>query len=230
MLTGKILLFSDVHIPYQHPRFFEFMQKVIKKKGPFSRVICLGDLPDQYNFSKFVKHPEAESAMEELKRARKEIKKLARIIPELDYIVGNHESRIYKRAAENSFFAPLIKALPEIYEFPEGWKIIKPIVQRDLMVVHGDEVAVKGSDIPRQFNRVLQKNVIHGHFHAEAGVRYFNNNDKTNWVLSLGCTVNRNAYAFDYGNKFGSRFGVLGCGVLIDGVPHFIAMEDILNG
>ena len=228
MLTGKILFFSDVHIPYQHPQFFDFIRKVIKTLGPFDRVICLGDLCDQYYFSKFAKHPDAEGSQMELKMARKEIKKLAKIIPELDYMVGNHESRIFKRAAEIGISNSLLKSISEIYEFPEGWRTIKPIVQKDLMIVHGDEVAVSGTDIPKQFNRVLQKNVIHGHFHAEAGVRYFNNNDKTNFVLSLGCLVDRNAFAFDYGNKYGSRLGVIGCGILCDGAPHYVTMEEIL--
>jgi hypothetical protein len=166
----------------------------------------------------------------ELKMARKEIKKLSRILPEWDYVMGNHEARIFKRAAEIGISNSLLKSVAEIYEFPDGARTIKPIIQKDLMIVHGDECSISGSDIPKQFNRVFQKNVIHSHFHAEAGVRYFNNNDKTHWVASSGCNVDRNAFAFDYGNKYCSRLGVLGCIVLIDGVPRFLSYEEVLNG
>ena len=44
------------------------------------------------------------------------------------------------------------------------------------------------------------------------------------WGLAVGCGVDQRSMAFAYGKHFAKK-PVIGCGVVIDGVPHAVPMD-----
>jgi len=66
---------------------------------------------------------------------------------------------------------------------------------------------------------------VFGHFHSFAGIQYLSSTEMgTHFGMNVGCLIDQTQYAFKYGAKLKQR-PVLGCGVVVKGVPHFIPMR-----
>ena len=59
--NSRVLLISDMHIPYHHPDTLEFLQYLKDKYKP-TRVICLGDELDKHALSYHDHDPDLPSA------------------------------------------------------------------------------------------------------------------------------------------------------------------------
>ncbi len=60
------------------------------------------------------------------------------------------------------------------------------------------------------------KSTVIGHYHAQAGVRYWANKEYRIFGMSVGCGIDANRMQFEYGVKFTAK-PVLGCGIVLDG-------------
>lgn len=160
----NILVFGDVHIPYQDDLAIEAMLSFAEKEN-ISSIIILGDLVDFYQISTFEKNPKYRSIPEEIKLAKKfliDLKK--RFKCEIILKEGNHEYRLKRY---------LLKNAKEIYELVENIleeKLCAGIVDYrpgffrigKLWVLHGHEKPT-GSYNPEYICNVIWR-VVHDHF------------------------------------------------------------------
>ena len=73
MTHKKILVISDLHIPYHHKDAFDFLKEIKKEYNP-DFVVNIGDLLDFHAISMHSHDPDLSSAGDELRLARKYIR------------------------------------------------------------------------------------------------------------------------------------------------------------
>ena len=87
--NSRVLLISDMHIPYHHPDTLDFLTHLKKKYNP-TRVICLGDELDKHALSYHDHDPDLPSAGDELRRSIPVIQEIHRLFPVMDIVESNH--------------------------------------------------------------------------------------------------------------------------------------------
>jgi len=214
------LVISDPHTPFMHPNAIPFL-KDLKKTFQPDHVVCVGDLLDCYLFSSFSHDPDALSAKEEWESAIEQLKPLYKLFPRLDCCIGNHEMRHLKRGLEAGLPSWLFREVRDIIKAPEGWKFGHHFNIDGVRYTHGEEVSGRNALV--NLLQIYRQNVVIGHLHSVAGVTYLNNGINQCWAMATGCMVDVDAYAFQYGKNSKDK-PVIGCGVVIDGVPSFIPM------
>ena len=80
MPNKKILVISDLHIPYHHKDSFNFLKEIKKQFKP-DTIINIGDSLDFHAISMHDSNPDLFSAGHELQQARKYVKELESIFP-----------------------------------------------------------------------------------------------------------------------------------------------------
>lgn len=220
-LNARILIISDLHLPYEHPKTFEFLQS-LKDKYNFTRVIQLGDEVDHHASSFHDSDPDLYSSGHELKKAQEKIKRLEEMFPVMDLLDSNHGSLVYRKAKHHGIPAHCIKSYNEMLGVGEGWKwhndmmLTLPTGQK-VYICHG-----RSSD-GLKLSKNMSCNVIQGHFHSKFNVSYWSNPENLFWSMQAGCMVDNNSLAMAY-NKLTLDRPILGCGVIINGVPILEAM------
>ena len=82
MRNRKILVISDMHVPYHHKDSIEFLKEIKKEFKP-DYIINIGDLLDFHAISMHTHDPDLYSAGYELREARKYVKELESIFPNM---------------------------------------------------------------------------------------------------------------------------------------------------
>lgn len=178
----KMLVLSDIHIPYHHP---EALGMAIKY-GIDNDVDCVllnGDTMDFYAASFHEKDPRKVDWMGEIEAGREFIKMIRAAFPKaaIYWKDGNHEKRLERHLMQNS---QILLGMPE-FELPwllkmEESKIIHianktNIKAGKLNIIHGDEYRGSGGVNPaRWLSLRTGEPTICGHFH-----RTSNHMDKT---------------------------------------------------
>ncbi len=93
--NSRVLVISDLHIPYHHKDSFAFLTALKKKYKP-DLVINIGDELDQHAISMHDSNPDLPSAGDELRMSRKYIWELEKIFPDMILIHSNHSSLVYR--------------------------------------------------------------------------------------------------------------------------------------
>ena len=96
-MNKRILVISDMHLPYQHKDAIKFLAEIKKEFKP-DRVINIGDLLDFHAISMHTHDPDLASAGHELTMARKYVKELESIYPQVTEVDSNDSSLVYRRA------------------------------------------------------------------------------------------------------------------------------------
>jgi hypothetical protein len=114
-----------------------------------------------------------------------------------------------------------MKSLNEVYEAPPGWHWAQRWIIDGICFEHGEHVSG-----PMACLRAAVMNrmpTVIGHQHTNAGVIYSGSIGDQIWGLNVGCGIDIEQYAFDYGKGLRNKPN-LGCGIILYGVPHFIPM------
>ena len=119
MSYKSVLVISDLHIPYHHPDAFEFL-KALKKKYKPDLVVNIGDEIDQHAISFHNHHPDLKSPGDELREARKYVKELEQIFPEMTLVHSNHSSLIYRKAVAHGLSLEYLKTYNEFLQVGPG--------------------------------------------------------------------------------------------------------------
>jgi hypothetical protein len=72
-------------------------------------------------------------------------------------------------------------------------------------------------------------NTVQGHYHTKFSIGYWANPDDLFFGMQVGCLINQKSLAFSYAKNFSTRF-MLGCGIIIDGIPRLLPMVLDSNG
>jgi len=184
------------------------------------RVVCLGDLFDWHCLSYHEKQPLV-NICDEMTEAKKQVQQIAEAFPEADWIIGNHDDLPRRQMVTAGIPPGLLQAYNEFWEI--DWTVhprFSSIEIDGVLYFHGD----KGPGGDHAAFKHAQKNfksVVQGHYHQNAGVDYYANEEFLIFGMGVGCGMDYHKMQFEYGRKF-PRKPILGCGVVIDGQEaHF---------
>lgn len=212
----RVLLISDMHIPYHHPDTLEFLQYLKDKYKP-TRVICLGDELDKHALSYHDHDPDLPSAGDELRRSMPTIQEVYKMFPVMDIIESNHGSLVWRKAKTNGIPRQYIKSYNDVLGVGNGWKwsfdltIELPNGQK-CYIHHG-----KTSNVI-QLSQQMGMNAIQGHYHEAYRIDYWGNPNGLFWGMQCGCLIDDDALAFSY-NNVNIKRPVIGTGLIIDSIP-----------
>ena len=227
MTYKRILVISDLHFPFAHPDWFEFLSKLKKLYKP-NHIIQIGDEADMHSIN--VSHiidPDLPSPKDELELAKKDMKKLSKIFPKMVLLESNHGSMVYRRAISRGMSRSFIKSYNDI------WGIGKGGVWKDKYQINTDKGRVL---FAHQFCKDISKAVasysqscVQGHFHTTSEIKFSGNEFHLNFGMTVGCLVDVKSLSMNY-MKLNLKKPVLSCGLITNGMPHLTPMYLKKNG
>ncbi len=209
------LVIGDIHFPYHHAAALRWVIELAKQLQP-DRIVQVGDLKDQFSFSKFPKLVKQDPGSE-----LEEAKKLATAFwadlraaapnAECYQLVGNHDDRAMKRALERApELAELVgRSLRELYTY-EGVKTIhdshEELILDGVIFQHGHRSKLG------DHARYNQRSTWCGHSHT-GGVVFMRNLDGIYYEANAGFLGEVNTEAFAYHAQRRMNTCTLGVGI-----------------
>jgi len=218
---STVLVIPDTHLPFHHEDALAFL-KAVKKKFRPTEVVHLGDFEDWHSISMHDHDPDGLSPGMELKALRQAAEPFYKEFPSVKMCTSNHGSLPLRRAFKFGMPSELIKSYSDILKTPKGWKWSDSWEIDGVIYEHGESYSGQQAAI-KSAQANMQSTVI-GHIHAFAGIQYSANSKHLIFGFNAGCLINRHSYAFAYGKKIKAK-PILGCGIVIDGIPTFIPMK-----
>lgn len=219
----KVLVISDLQVPFEHPDALAFCKAVAKKEKP-DTVLQIGDLVDIHSTSDYDADPDGMSPGHELEKTRKSLQNWAKAFPKLTVLLGNHDVRYHKAAFKARIPSDVLKSFSDILHTPKTWTYVEEVIIDDTLYVHGDQSTGVSANASLELAKSSMTSVVHGHFHVNAGIQYYANKKHLVFAFNTGCLIDRKAYAFNYGKKLLKK-PILGVGIIEDGVPRFVPMK-----
>lgn len=230
----KLLILSDIHIPYHSIEALSCAFDYAKKEKP-DAILLNGDTLDFFGLSRFCKDPKARSFAEEL-RAFKEFMDVIKktFDAKIYFKIGNHEERyfhfLWMKAheivgVEEFELENIIKARAEGIEIIKDKRIVKA---GDLNVIHGHEFG--GSvfspvNIARGLFLRGKVSALQGHNHQTSSHTESNMNGEIMTTWSVGCLCELHP-AYLPINKWNHGFAI----VSIDGNNFEVSNKRIYKG
>lgn len=214
--NSRVLLISDLHVPYHHQDAIAFLTHLKQKYNP-TRVICLGDEVDGAALSFHDHDPDLPSAGDEIRQSLPIIAELFKLFPKMDILESNHGSLVWRKAKVFGIPKHYIKSYNEVLGVDSGWKwsfdltVDLPNGQKCYMH-HG-----KTSNII-QLSQQMGMNATQGHYHETFKIDYWGNSTGLYWGMQCGCLIDDNKLAFNY-NNVNIKRPILGTGLIIDSMP-----------
>ena len=224
----RLLILSDVHLPFQHPQAFEFLQKVKKDVKP-DHVISVGDIIDLASVQvSRPSDPNIDSPIFELEKARKEIKILEKIFPKMQICWGNHDLRLLRKAELVGIPRSMLRDINSILEVKAKWTWHDKII---ITLPNGQQVYFTHNFKRNAMSssKELGVSFCQGHFHTALSCEFWSSPTALNFALNVGCLINPKAEAFRYQKNFLKR-PILGCAAIIDSSPRLYSMLLNSNG
>lgn len=171
---NKILILSDIHIPYQNNTALRLALQYGKQHG-ISAILLNGDIIDFYGLSRFIKDPNLIDINKELEFTKlffRELRKYFGDIP-IYYKIGNHEERLEHKiqAAAPELFNVDNVRIAELLQF-RLYNITEVADKRNirigkLNVIHGHELfgAAGQINVARNVRLKTFANIMVGHYH-----------------------------------------------------------------
>ena len=222
--NSRILIISDLHIPYHHPDTIAFL-KAVKEKYKPTRVISVGDEVDNHAMSFHDSDPDLLSAGDELQKSIEQLQPIYKMFPEMDLVDSNHGSMVYRKGKHHGIPRKYLKSYGDILEAPKKWKWQHELIltlpnRQNLYIVHG--ISKDGLKLATSQGM----NVIQGHYHTCFNITYGSSPAQLFWSMQVGCLIDDDSLAFHY-NKITPGRPIIGLGMVIDSQPVLIPM--ILN-
>jgi len=220
----RIIVLGDIHFPYHNDKALKEALYITKQVKP-THIVQIGDLYDQYCFSRFTKKnialPEDElrSSFQLASRTWLRVRQLGTEGVKAYQILGNHDIRLIKRAEERLPEAQELikKSLMELYRF-KGVKTIeddrKELCIGNITFMHGYRSRL-GDHM--RFNRTR---TVVGHSHT-GGVVYEQYSNDILWELNAGYLADETAEPLRYRPQTTSKW-TLGVGLVDERGPRFI--------
>jgi predicted phosphodiesterase len=219
-MNQTILVFSDLHAPYNHPDALDFLAAIKRRYKPDLVVSC-GDEVDFSAMSFHERDPDMDSPIAELTKARAIMTRLFKLFPRMIHLTSNHGSLPYRKAKAAGIPSSLIHDYRTIYNAPRGHKWLPEL-----------RLAVNGLDIlfTHYKGEALEAAkaegccVVQGHSHTKSYIQYFGRQQNLKWAMQLGWLGNDSAPAFQY-NKLHAKRPLLTVGIIHNGIPRLIPMH-----
>lgn len=213
---GPVLVFSDVHAPFQHKDALDFLRDTYVRYNCKS-VVCAGDLRDTHRGSRHTPEVDAMNAVEEYEEYLKFAGKLMKLFPKGNFVGGNHDFIVHRQLKELGIPTNVLKKPNELLGLTNKWVVhdhyyvIAFGEKNKVLVEHG----MGSSGMNGAINMALAKRIsyVQGHTHSYGGVTYRQNHDSCLFGLNTGCLCDKDSYAQRYG-KYNKFNGTTGCGVV----------------
>ncbi len=209
------MIFGDMHLPYQNEAALIKALDAVKIEKP-THVIQIGDLYDQYSFSRFTRknivlpQSELETARRQAIEFWDRIQNYSKGV-KCYQVLGNHDLRLIKRAEERLPEAQdLVKAsVLELYKF------------KNVLTIEDDREILKVKDVWFHHGFLSKlgdhrdkflANTVCGHSHT-GGVVFRQINGKTLWELNAGFLADESAEPMKYNPSRSSKW-TLGYGLI----------------
>jgi len=178
------------------------------------QVIHIGDIVDNHALSYHESDQDGFSAGHEYERAMQRMKEWYRMFPDVKVCIGNHDALPLRKAKTHGIPRQMLKEIGDIWQAPKGWEFDWSYDIEGVRYQHGTGFSGKyAHSTAAERNR---QNTVIGHVHAVFGVNYLASDKDLIWGMAVGCGVDVDAYAFEYGKYF-PRKPIIGCGIVIDG-------------
>lgn len=222
-MNKRILVISDLHIPYHREDSFEFLKEIKKEYKP-DTIVNIGDEIDCHALSFHDHNPDLASAGHELVRAKDFIKELESIFPEMTLLDSNHSSLVYRRAIKSGIPRGYLKEYNEFlnvkkWNWVDNLTLTLPNKQR-CFFTHGISADVT------KVSQINSQSCVQGHFHSKFKIEYWANSDALFFAMQVGCLIQQTNLAFTYSKNFKTKF-IMGCGMIVDSTPRLMPM--VLN-
>lgn len=209
-----------MHQPYSHPDLVPFLAHLKKKYKP-DLVVVTGDEVDKHNMSFHDSDPDLPNAGDELCLAIQKLKPIYKLFPNAIVLESNHGSLLYRKALHHGISQRYLKGYREVLEAPLGWSWVNDLVAKTpLGKVYFHHS--KGANVLKN-SQAMGMSFVQSHHHESFEIRWWGNPEKLMFGATIGCLVDPKALAFAYG-KNNLKRPVIGCAVIIDGVPELIPM------
>jgi hypothetical protein len=212
----RILLISDMHIPYHHPDTLKFLQHLKDIYNP-TRVICLGDELDKHSLSFHDSDPDLPSAGDELRASLPVIQKLKEMFPIMDILESNHGSLLYRKAHHHGIPKQYLKTYNEVLGVDDGWQWYYDLT---VDLPNGNKCYLhhgKSANVTKT-SQTMSMCAVQGHFHETFKVEYWGNPVALYWAMQCGCLIDDKSYAFNY-NNVNLKRPIIGTGLIINSMP-----------
>jgi hypothetical protein len=216
----RVLVISDMHIPFHHPDTFPFL-RTLNLKYKFDKIICIGDEVDYHAISFHDSNPDLPSAGDELAQSKQHLKVLYKMFPKMDIVESNHGSLVYRKALASGLSKHFFRGYNDILGAPEGWvwkfdiKINTPLGL--VYFCHG-KAGVAGR-LASQYGM----STVQGHYHEKAQIHYIGTPEKLMYDMHIGCLADDKSLALGY-NKINPKRPIVSIGIIIDGIPQIVPM------
>lgn len=219
----RILVMPDLHAPYHHKDALAFMRRVRDTFKP-DLVVNLGDEADKHAMSFHDSDPNLHSAGDELARTIPVMEELHSIFPKMLLCDSNHGSMHYRKAKHHGIPVQYLKDYRDIllpgtsskgWKWAENWRVSTPM--GDVLFKHQPSGPILGDAAHNLCNEVV------GHHHGKFTIEYGASSARLYWGLYAGCLIDKDSLAFAYGRHTLYK-PILGCAVIINGVPQLIPM------
>jgi predicted phosphodiesterase len=219
---NNVGIIGDTHEPFCHPEYRDFCYEVFNKFG-CSTIVNIGDEVDNHAISYHETDPDGHSAGKEADLAQENLNKWYKTFPDVKVCIGNHTALIERQAKTAGMPKKFVKTYEEAWEAPNGWKWALQWEIDNVIYTHGTGSQGQVGAINRAKDN--RQSTVIGHIHSFGGVLYSASDKDLIFGLNVGCGIDINAYAMEYGRPFAKR-PTLGCGVVLGGkIGCFIPMD-----
>lgn len=220
----RVLVISDLHIPYSVAGYTKFLKHLKDKFNP-EIVISIGDEIDYHAMSFHDSDTDLFSAGHELDRAIIELQEgLHKLFPKMYLLESNHGSMILRRAKHHGIPIRTLKPLPDLYETPQWTWHEEILLQTNagrVYLCHGK------SGTYGKLVKEMGASTIQGHFHGKFELTYHRSVLANRYSMFVGCLVDTESLAMAYGRNHTIK-PILGCGgIRANGEPILFPYKEI---
>jgi len=208
----NILVIPDLHAPFTAAGFLNFC-RYYQQMFYCGTVVFLGDLIDNHFSSFHDTDPDADHAAgQELEAAIETIEGYYRAFPVAKVVLGNHDKIPARKTFNSGVSKRWLKSIGEVLQTP-GWEYSITHVVYNILVHHG-----KGQNALKRCEDMGQS-VVQGHHHSQSSINYTGNGI---FSLQVGCGIDRDSYAFAYGED--TKKQKLNLGIVLDAAANPIPL------
>jgi len=212
---ANVLIIGDTHCPGMRQGYVDFLQRVADSHC-VTRVVHIGDLVDWASISFHEKSPGLSNATREFEAARRQVAALSRAFPKADWLIGNHDALTERQAVAVGLPPQILRDYADLWEVE--WKVhprFAKVVIDGVIYAHGDSGRA-GQDAALAQAKDHFRSTVIGHFHSQAGAKWWANPEFRVFGMSVGCGIDASRLQFEYGRRITAK-PILGCGVVING-------------
>jgi len=208
---GSVLVIADTHFPFVKKGYLDFCLD-IGRRVKCKRFVHIGDLCDNHAISYHEHDPNGRSPIDEMVEADKHLKEWFKAFPSLFLCRANHDL-VDRKARTEGLPDRLFKPFREIWGLPRGWQNEFSFEIDGVRYQHGTGYSGDSAHLKAAYNN--RQSTVIGHTHANAAIGYLANEKDCIFGMNVGCGIDRNTYAMNYGRDFKKK-PIISCGVVTD--------------